>query len=236
MRVERTRSPRDDAANNLRRILANTTLFRMLDDRQLDMVVSGTSPIRATGNTCVVNQGDTPKGVYLVVYGQVKVGFERKDGSEKTLAILGQNKCFGLSEMLLDREHLAFVKTTADTMLLHTSREKVLDAARDNFGFAQELMVCVGRQHYTLVRDIESYSLQTAKQRLVGYLLRQSEYQGDACVELVASKTVIASRLSLTPETFSRLLHDLSSDGLINVTGRRIQILDSEKLNAILAA
>ncbi|WP_168798583.1 MULTISPECIES: Crp/Fnr family transcriptional regulator [Oxalobacteraceae] len=221
---------------NLRRILANTSLFRMLDDRQLDEVTASTQPIRASTNTCVINQGDAPKGVYIVVYGQVKIGFDRKDGSEKTLAILGQNKCFGLGEMLLDRAHLAFVKTTTDSMLLHTSREKVLEVAKENFPFAQELMVCVGRQLYTLVRDIESYSLQTAKQRLAGYLLRQSQYQAGDCVELIASKTLIASRLSLTPETLSRLLHDFSSDGLISVTGRRIKILDYERMGGMLAA
>lgn len=220
---------------NIKRILSNTTLYKMLDDRQLDEITGGTQPIRAMANTCVVSQGDAPKGVYILVYGQVKVGFDRKDGSEKTLAILGQNKCFGLSEMLLDRTHLAFVKTTADSMLLHTTREKVLLVAKENFGFAQELMACVGRQFYTLVRDVESYSLQTAKQRLCGYLLRQSQYQGSDCIELVASKTLVASRLSLTPETLSRLLHDLSSDGLVSVAGRKIKILDFEKLGALLS-
>jgi CRP-like cAMP-binding protein len=220
---------------NIKRILSNTFLYKMLDERQLDEITCGTQPIRAMANTCVVSQGDAPKGAYILVYGQVKIGFDRKDGSEKTLAILGQNKCFGLSEMLLDRTHLAFAKTTADSMLLHTSRDKILAVAKDNFMFAQELMVCVGRQLYTLVRDIESYSLQTAKQRLAGYLLRQSQYQSNDCVELVASKTLIASRLSLTPETLSRLLHDLSSDGLVSVSGRKIRILDFEKMGALLS-
>lgn len=235
MILERARTSRDDTMQNLKRILGNTSLFRMLDDRQLDEIARATQPIRAATNTSVVSQGDAPKGVFMVVYGQVKIGFDRKDGSEKTLAILGQNKCFGLGEMLLDRAHLAFVKTTADSMLLHTSREKVLDVAKDNFTFAQELMVCVGRQLYTLTRDIESYSLQTARQRLAGYLLRQSQYQSGDCVELIASKTLVASRLSLTPETLSRLLHDFSADGLISVIGRRIKILDYEKLSSLLA-
>lgn len=236
MRIERTRSIRDDSGQNLKRILANTSLFRMLDDRQLDEIVSATQPIRAGTNTNVICQGDAPKGVFVVVYGQVKIGFDRKDGSEKTLCILGQNKCFGLGEMLLDRAHIAFVKTTTDSMLLHTSRESVLAVAKNNFTFAQELMICVGRQLYTLTRDIESYSMQTAKQRLASYLLRQSEYQSDECIELIASKTLIASRLSLTPETLSRLLHDFSSEGLISVMGRRIKIRDPEKMGALLTA
>ncbi|WP_460837305.1 Crp/Fnr family transcriptional regulator [Noviherbaspirillum agri] len=220
----------------MKRILANTSLFHSLNEQQLDEITAATHPIRAATNTCVVNPGDMPNGVFLVVYGQVKVGFDRKDGSEKTLCILGQNKCFGLGEMLLERPHLAFVKTTTDSMLLHTTRERVLEVAKNNFTFAQELMVCVGRQLYTLTRDIESYSLQTAKQRVGGYLLRQSQQQGSDSIELVASKTLIASRLSLTPETLSRLLHDFSSDGIISMTGRRIKILDFEKMGALMTS
>lgn len=219
---------------NLKRILSKSSLFKMLNDEQLDSLIPATYPIRAASNTSVINQGDVPKGVYVIVYGQVRVGFDMKQGTEKTLAILGQNTCFGLGEMLLDRSHIAFVKTTTDSMLLHTGRDAVMNVAKENFDFARELMVCVGRQFYTLVRDIESYSLQTAKQRLASYLLRQQEYQENECIELVASKTLIASRLSLTPETLSRLFHDLASEGLISISGRRIKILDHEKMSALL--
>jgi len=219
---------------NLRRILSNSFLYNMLDERELDVVQQATRPIRATGNTSVINQGDPAKGMYLIVYGQVRIGFDVPQGGEKTLAILGQNKCFGLGEMLLDRCHLAFVKTTADSMILHTSRDSILNVARTNFTFARELMDCMGRQFYTLVRDVESYSLQTARQRLAGYLLRQRQYQANDVIELIASKTLIASRLSLTPETLSRLFRDFAADGLINVAGRRIEILDCERLGAVL--
>jgi CRP-like cAMP-binding protein len=43
---------------------------------------------------------------------------------------------------------------------------------------------------------------------------------------------VIASRLNMTPEHFSRILHDLSSAGLIEVNGRAVRIPDLERLRA----
>lgn len=236
MKVEHLRRQRNDTMQNLKGILANISLFHGLDMRQLDELAAATQPIRVPANTCVVSQGDIAKGIFNVVYGQVKIGFERKDGSEKTLTILGADKCFGLGEMMLQSEHLTFVKTTSDAMLVHTSRDKVLEIAKENFQFAQALMTCVGRQLYTLTRDIESYSLQNARQRLAGYLLREREHQRDDCVELSASKSLVASLLSLTPETLSRLLGEFSSDGMVAVTGRRIKILDHEKMNALLAA
>lgn len=223
-----------DSTPNLKSILANSSLFGMLDEQQLDEVVSNTNSMRVNANMCVVNQGDVPEGTFWVVYGQVKIVLYTKQGSEKTLEILGRNTCFGLGEMLLEQPHLASVKTTIDSMLLHTDRNVMLHLAKENFGFARELMTCVGRQFYGLVRDIEGYS-QTAKQRLTGYLLRQSQRETSDHIELVANKSLIASRLSLTPETLSRLFHDLAEDGLISISGRRIKILDYEKMSSLMA-
>lgn len=225
--------PMNDATHNLKGILANTSLFGMLDEPQLDEIACGTSLMRVSPNMCVVNRGDLPEGTFWIVYGQVKIVLYNKEGGEKTLEILGRSTCFGLSEMLLERPHLAVVKATIDSMLLHTDRDVMLDVAKENFIFARELMTCVGRQFYGLVRDIESYS-QTAKQRLAGYLLRQSQRETSEDIHLVANKALIASRLSLTPETLSRLFHELTEDGLISVSGRRIKILDSEKMASLL--
>ena len=227
-------TPMNDATQNLKSILANSSLFGMLDERQLDEVVSHTTSMRVDAHLSVVNQGDPPEGTFWVVYGQVKIVLYTKQGSEKTLEILGRNTCFGLGEMLLERPHLACVKTTIDSMLLHTDRDVMLQVAKENFVFARELMTCVGRQFYGLVRDIESYS-QTARQRLVGYLLRQSQNETSDYIELVANKSLIASRLSLTPETLSRLFHDLVEERLISISGRRIRILDYEKMSSLLA-
>jgi CRP-like cAMP-binding protein len=49
-------------------------------------------------------------------------------------------------------------------------------------------------------------------------------------VTLPTNKGVIASRLNLTQEHFSRILHELSDKELISVEGRKIHIPDVEKL------
>jgi CRP/FNR family transcriptional regulator, dissimilatory nitrate respiration regulator len=210
---------------NLKDTLFSTWLFGMLDEQQLDQIVSHARSMDVRQNICVVNQGDAPKGAYWIVSGQVKIVLH----SEKTLEILGHSTCFGLGEMLLEQPHLACAKTITDSMLLHISRDVMLEVAKLNFEFARELMTCIGRQFYGLVRDIESYS-QTARQRLIGYLLRQSQHEASNDIELVANKSLIASRLSLTPETLSRLFHNLAQEGLISISGRRIKLLNVQKM------
>ncbi|NMM26700.1 MAG: Crp/Fnr family transcriptional regulator [Glaciimonas sp.] len=226
-------SKANDCSTNLKSIIAKTSLFRMLDEKQLDDIVSSTRSIQAKAHTPIVSHGDAANGAFWIVYGQVKIVLHTKQGTEKILEILGQNTCFGLGEMLLGRPHIALVKTTTEAMLLHVDRTAIMRVAAQNFDFSRELMTCVGRQFYSLVRDIEAYS-QSAKQRLAEYLLRQSRREISADIELVAKKSLIASRLSLTPETLSRLFHDLSAEGLIAISGRRIKILDFERMSAVM--
>ena len=87
------------------------------------------------------------------------------------------------------------------------------------------------RLHH-LITDVESYSLHSGRQRIIGYLLRDN-MESDAkslTVTLPTSKGVIASRLNLTQEHFSRILHELQENGLITVQGRKIGIPNVEKL------
>lgn len=214
---------------NIKEIIADSSLFNMLDDEQIERIAAGSSLAHVRPNTTVVNHGDVAGGVYWIACGQVKIAVNTKNDHEKVIEILGPDTWFGLGEMLLDRPHLACVKTIAQSTLLHTDREAVLRVARDNFTFSREIMSCVGRHAYGLVRDIESYS-QPPKRRLAEYLLRQSRRE-TSDVRLVANKGLIASRLSMKQETLSRLFHDFTENGLISVAGRHIKILDYDRMS-----
>src|SRR3546814_9380528 len=76
-----------------------------------------------------------------------------------------------------------------------------------------------------------AYSLRSGTQRVIGYLLKDEECIDGYHFRLETSKTVIASRLNLTPEHFSRILHDLCAHELIKVKGREVTILNVVRLD-----
>ena len=51
-------------------------------------------------------------------------------------------------------------------------------------------------------------------------------------VTLPAAKSEIASQLNLTPEHFTRVLHELAHSGLLEVQGRKITVRDPDRLQA----
>jgi CRP-like cAMP-binding protein len=71
--------------------------------------------------------------------------------------------------------------------------------------------------------------------RVVNYLLRQipEGEPGGARVELAAPKKTIAARLSIQPETLSRVFHNLEHAGIIEVTGSVITVHQPERLQEL---
>ena len=101
--------------------------------------------------------------------------------------------------------------------------------------FALRMLGGISRRLHGLVHDVESYALHSGLQRVIGYLLRDQPAEdcvsGETItVSLPVSKATIASRLSLTPEYFSRVLHELESTGLIRIDKRDVHILDAQRL------
>ena len=100
--------------------------------------------------------------------------------------------------------------------------------------FSLRMLAGISRRLHGLVRDVEDYTLFTGAQRIIGYLLRDvddnAEPGAPITVALPVSKATVASRLSLTPEYFSRVLHELESEGLIEIDKRDIRIRDPQRL------
>ncbi len=73
-------------------------------------------------------------------------------------------------------------------------------------------------------------SATTLADSLIGYLARLEDDGVAGRATLPAQKSLVASRLNLTPEYFSRILHELAAARLVRIDGREIEILDPERL------
>jgi CRP-like cAMP-binding protein len=88
---------------------------------------------------------------------------------------------------------------------------------------------------HRMVQLVESLSLRSPARRVIDYLLQDLDEIKDGLdihLTLSANKNVIASTINITPETFSRILHNLSDIGLIKVEGKDVWIRDMGKLRA----
>ncbi|HSD42772.1 MAG TPA: Crp/Fnr family transcriptional regulator [Burkholderiales bacterium] len=218
----------------IQEFLRNVPLFRELTDEELDRIAAGTAQVRAPTGTILFRRGEASAGFHVIVYGQVKLAFGAADGSEKVVEILGPGSSFGEAVMFLDKPYVVFAETLADSLVLAIGKQTIFTELERNPRFARKMLAGLAQRLHRLVQDLEAYTLRSGTQRVIGYLLRDFPEDGRAPVEvaLATSKGVLASRLNVTREHFSRILHDLSAAGLIEVHGRIIRILDPERLRA----
>jgi CRP-like cAMP-binding protein len=213
-------------------ILRRLPMFHKVSAAQIDRLAAAAREKRLQKGEMLFQKGDPAKGFYIVVFGQIKLGFSSVQGNEKVVDILGPQQTFGEAVMFLDHTYPVFAQALADTLLLHVSQGVVFELLETDVSFARHLLAGLSMRLHSLVQDVEALSLRSSAQRLIGYLLQQCGDCGEERLqcELPTSKQIIASRLNLTPETFSRILHDLSAAGLISVHGRHIEIHDLPRL------
>jgi len=214
-----------------RAFLANLPIFSEMGEAELDRLAAATVPLYFDKGQAIVQCGDPCTGFHVVVYGQVKLAFTSPQGVEKVVEIVRPGQSFGEALMFLDKPYIVFAQALADSMLLHVAKQAVFEGLGNGFG-RRMIAGLAGRLH-GLVRDVEAYTLRSGQERIIGYLLAELPEDivlGEAEVRLTPGKSVLASRLNMTPEHFSRILHELAQAGLIEVNGRSIRIPDVARL------
>ena len=208
--------------------LRNLPLFRELDVGDLEAIGIATEERRVAAGTVLYRRGDFCDGFYVIVIGRVKLALLAPAGAEKVVQIVGPGQSFGEAVMFLGKPHMLHAEALVDSLLLFIRISAILEAIRRSPELARRLLDDMSQRVYGLVADIESYSLKSATARVTSYLLATlpDGAQEPADVFLEASKSVLASRLNVTREHFSRILRELSQAGLIHVMGRSIRILD----------
>lgn len=215
--------------------LANLPMFSDMGTEDLDRIASGTTTLHAEKGQPVFRTGDPCLGFHAIVFGQVKLGFTSPQGIEKVVEIMRPGQTFGEALMFLEKPYIVNASALADSMLLHISKAVVFEGIERDPGFAKRMLSGLSRRLHGLVADVEAYSLRSSIERVIGYLLRDIPEDAGADakpveINLSPGKNVIASRLNMSPEHFSRTLHELTSSGLIQVDGRIVRILDLAKL------
>jgi CRP-like cAMP-binding protein len=215
-------------------LLSHAPIFRALSDEELARIAAGTCEERVERGGLVFQRGSPCTGFHIVAYGQVKLALGTPEGAEKVVEIIGPGMSFGEAVMFADLPYVVSATALADSLLLHVGKEALYRELDADPRLSRRMLGSLSVRLHMLMKDMEAFTLHSATQRVIGYLARLEDDEGGPAgrVTLPAQKSLVASRLNLTPEYFSRILHDLAAAGLVRIDGRDIEILDAPGLAA----
>ncbi|MBF0191554.1 MAG: Crp/Fnr family transcriptional regulator [Magnetococcales bacterium] len=220
------------------RIFRDTTLFGAMSEPQVLRVQRTMRQIHLEENEALFNAQEVADRFFVIVKGRVKLFHLSVNGSEKVLRILGPGDSIALAVMFMEQQNYpVFATALTVAEVLAFDNKTFLNILRESPETCFRMMAEMSKRLHGQLSEIRNLSMQSAPVRLARYLLanKSSGLGPDTnMVRLDASKRVVASRLSIQPETFSRILGRLIRLALIEVKGRTIVIPDVLALQAFI--
>ena len=220
---------------NLPRYLGTLPLFSNMSEDERHRMAADCSLRRMERGRLIFSAGEPCAEFHVVVVGQVKLFAVSPAGVEKVIELCGPSHTFAEAIMFMGMPYIVSSQALTDTLLLTIPKGAVMREIERSPNFSLRMLAGLSRRLHGLIKDVQAYALHSGVQRVIGYLLgdklSESEPASESLVvSLPVSKAAIASRLSLTPEYFSRVLNELETAGLIHVDKRDIHIPDTARL------
>ena len=218
-----------DTVNELRKHI----LFSALSPEQLTLIARHSRIANVAEGEILFQQDQPAERFYRLCSGQIKLSRLSLEGTEHVIEIIHPGQPFAEAVIFMKkRVYPVNAEALLKSRVLAVDSATFLQILYDSRETCFRLMADMSYRLHTFVNEIDNLTLQNATFRLVNYLLRQIAdcRSSEAYVQLATSKQILASRLSIKPETFSRILKTLSQKGLLEVNGSTIHILDVEGL------
>jgi CRP/FNR family transcriptional regulator len=179
----------------------------------------------------VFSEGDKAIGFYVVISGRVKIFKLSPDGKEQILHMFGPGEPFGEVPVFTGQVFPANAEAMEKSRVFFFPRDLFVDLIKKNPSIAMNMLAILSKRLHKFTNLIDDLSLKEVPGRLAAYLVYMSgEKKGSKNLELNITKTQLASLLGTIPETLSRILGKMSKQGLIELHGRQIELLDREGL------
>ncbi len=183
------------------------------------------------------HEGAYPRGLYCVQSGKIKITQTGVDGKEQIVHLIHDGNVMGhraiLSEdtysgtaVAMEDSHVCFIPKAPFYSIVEKSSKLALKIAHK---LADEL------------REAEQMITHTAqhpvKDRIAHCLLMLKKNYGletdGMTINMIIKREDLANLAGTTRESATRLLYDLQEQKIIELTGKKIKIIDEHKLSAI---
>jgi CRP/FNR family transcriptional regulator, dissimilatory nitrate respiration regulator len=213
-------------------IVMRAPLFKAMGPTIARAMIADRAPKTYARGEPLFQQGDPADGFFCILEGWAKLYRLREDGEEVVVAIFSAGETFAEVAMFLGGRYPASCEAVSASRILKIDAAKLRRAVLAEPQLAFDMLAAASMRLRELVDQIEHLKAKSAPQRIASFFIGLANSRsGSARVALPYEKALIASRLGMKPESFSRALTRLSALG-VAVERESVTIRDVAKLAA----
>lgn len=215
-------------------LISRTILFDGLPEPHVRELLAIAREKDFSKSEIIFSEGDEGNGFYITIEGLVKIFKLSSEGKEQIFHIFGPGEPFGEVPVFSGKTFPANAEALQKTKALFFERKALIDIITRNPSLALNLLAVLSMRLRQFTLQIENLSLKEVPGRLAAHLLMlHIEQRQKPTIDLEVSKTQLAALLGTIPETLSRILAKMAAQGLIDVQGRHIHLLDIDGLESL---
>ncbi len=219
-------------------IMRKNPLFKDLTEEDFLQVVTHTTLCELTADEMLFQQQQPAADFFFLISGKVKLSLLSFEGAEKVVDIIHQGNTF--AEAIIFRGIPGYpvnAEALSDSVVLRINAETYIKTLQHSPEVCFKVMAALSVRIHWLMTELDRLSLHNASYRLISYLLEGIPEERETPIEINLSlpKNVIASRISITPETFSRTLKGLSQQGLLEIHNTHLVLNNPAELRRIVS-
>jgi CRP-like cAMP-binding protein len=195
-----------------------------------------------TAKTCtlykkgqVIFEEDTyPHGLYCINNGKIKVSQTGADGREQIVHLAKDGDIMGYRAILSGDKYSCSATAIESSSICFIPTKVFTGMVEKNAKLAFKIIQLFSDELKTAERTITDLAQKSVKERLAQGILLLKEsygYENDGCtINVSITREEIASIVGTARETATRLLGELSKEKSIELIGKKIKILNHQKL------
>jgi CRP/FNR family transcriptional regulator, polysaccharide utilization system transcription regulator len=177
----------------------------------------------------IYHEGNRISGCYCVQNGIIKIYKTGIDGKEQIITFAKKGDIIGFRSVLSNELACTTAKVIEDASLCYIPGTTLVYLFKNNAEFSMDLMQLACKELGESNAYITDIAQKTVRERLAEVLIHLRDSFGldnDQFLQISLTREELANIVGTATESVIRLLSEFKSDGMLELHGRRIKILD----------
>lgn len=184
----------------------------------------------------IYHEGSRTNGFYCINTGVLKIFKTGIDGREQIIAFAQKGDVIGYRSILSNELACSSAKVIDDAILCFIPGETLISLVKTNGNFSMAIMQQTCKELGEANSFITDIAQKTVRERLAEVLLNLKDIfdlDKDGVLQILLTREELANIVGTATESVIRLLSEFKHDKLIDLNGRKIKLLDIQRLEKI---
>jgi len=216
--------------------VADSNIFKSLSKEERELLNQEKNCNSYLKGDIIYHEGNRISGCYCVNKGILKIYKTGIEGKEQIIAFAQKGDIIGYRSILSGEPACTTAQVIDDALLCYIPSDILLSLVKSNSSFSLDLMQLTCKELNQANAYIKDIAQKTVRERLAEVLLMLKNTFGEDAegyLQIILTREDLANIVGTATESVIRLLSEFKSDNLIELSNKKIKIINKNALKKL---